>query len=134
MKFVDNKNTLNPPVVYAIDHSKEVVLVLFLLFVWLCGFCYWPFHVEYCLALCSHVFSVLFSNVIISLGEERAGLSASHVSLFILHAFNFVLFLFLLVSACQGLAETCACGTPWTFLLTFLLHGFSCFFQSNLAL
>ena len=50
-------------------------------------FCYWPFHVEYCLALCSHVFSVLFSNVIISLGEERAGLSASHVivCLFCMH-------------------------------------------------
>ena len=38
MKFVDSKSTLNPPVVYAIDRSKAVVLVLFLLFVWLCGF------------------------------------------------------------------------------------------------
>ena len=40
-----------------------------------------PFRVESCLALCSRVviFLVLFSIVIISLWEERAGLCASRV-------------------------------------------------------
>ena len=45
--------------------------------VWLCGFYYGAFHVEFCLALCSRVFAVLFGIVIISLGEERAGLCVS---------------------------------------------------------
>ena len=40
----------------------------------LCGFCYGVFRVESCLALFSRV--VLFSIVITSLGEERAGLCA----------------------------------------------------------
>ena len=38
-------------------------------------FHYEAFHVEYHLAPCSHVFSVLFSIMITSLGEDRA----SHV-------------------------------------------------------
>ena len=42
-----------------------------------------------CLALCFHVFSVLFSVMITLLGEERAGLCASHafVCLFCTHQF-----------------------------------------------
>ena len=51
-----------------------------------------------CLALCFHVFSVLFSIVITSLGEERAGLCASCAFLFILHTSISILFLFLLVT------------------------------------
>ena len=77
VKFVDSKSALSPSVVYATDRSKAVVLVPFLFFVWLCGFCYWPFHVESCLALCSRVSSVLFSIVITSFWEEIAGLRAS---------------------------------------------------------
>ena len=47
-----------PPIVYATDHSKAVVLVLFLFCValWIVLL---VFHVESCLALCSRVFSVL---------------------------------------------------------------------------
>ena len=41
-----------------------------------CGFNYGSFRIEYCLALCSRVFSP-FSIVIISTEEERAGLRAS---------------------------------------------------------
>ena len=52
-----------------------------LIFVWLCGVYYGEFHVESCLALCSRVFSVLFSIVITSLEEERAGLCVSRVML-----------------------------------------------------
>ena len=56
-KYVDSKSALNPtPVVYATDRSKAVVLVLYVMFVRLCGFYYWPFHVESCLAIFSHVF------------------------------------------------------------------------------
>ena len=46
--------------------------------------------------------------------------------LFILCVLVFVIFFFLLVCVCVwlgggGLAAVCDCGTPWTFLLTFLL-------------
>ena len=46
-----------PPVVYATDRSEAVVLMLVLIFMWLCGFYFWPFYVECCLVLCSRVFS-----------------------------------------------------------------------------
>ena len=64
---------------------------------WLCGFCYEAFHVESYLALCSHdvVFSVRFSTVMTSLGEERAGLVYMYVYL---ACVTVCLFLFLLVS------------------------------------
>ena len=57
---------------YWVQCSKAVVLdhVLFIFLLWLCDFYYGPFHVGSCLALCS-VFSLLFSTVITSLGEER---------------------------------------------------------------
>ena len=44
-------------------------------FVWLCGFYYRAFRVEFCLALCNRVFLVLFNIVITSLGEDRASWS-----------------------------------------------------------
>ena len=92
-----------------------------LLYTWcysyfLCGFVvfyYWPFHVKSCLALCSRVLSVLFDIVITSLREERAGICASSIcTRSILSVFS--------SSWCQGLATTCACGTPCTFQLPFL--------------
>ena len=61
-------------------------------FVWLCDFYYGTFYFESCLAFCSQVlfffffffFAVLFSDVVTSLGKDRAGLFASRafVSLF----------------------------------------------------
>ena len=39
------------------------------------------------------------------------------ICLFVLHSLVFVLLLFLLLS---GLAAVSDCGTPWTFLLTFV--------------
>ena len=54
----------------------------------------------------------------IAFGEEEAGLSASRafVCLF-LYVLVFVIFS---SSWCRGLAAVCDCGTPCTFLLTFL--------------
>ena len=66
-------------------------------FVWLCGFYYGAFRVVLPCSLFSCFFSS-FSIVIISLGEERAGLCASCACLFTLHAVISVLFLHLLVS------------------------------------
>ena len=43
------------------------------------------FHGESCLALCSRVFEVLFSTVVTSLGEERAGLCASRAIVYFAH-------------------------------------------------
>ena len=58
------------------------------------------------------LFSVLFSIVITSLGEGRAGLYASHafgLCMFILHALHW----------CRWLSADCDCDTPWTFHLPF---------------
>ena len=53
-----------------------------------------------------------------SLGEEAAGLCASHtfVCLFCTREFMSVFPSYW----CQGLTATCDCGTPWNFLLKFL--------------
>ena len=85
--------------------NKENCMVMVLscsyFFVCICGFHYWSFYAESCLALCSRVFvSVLCSIVITSLGKKRAGryMCFSCYCLFILHAFNLVPFCFLLAS------------------------------------
>ena len=110
--------------VYSTDRSKEVVPVLVLIFVAL-----WfilrgnLFHVVPCVIL----FFSPFSIAITSLEEERANFSAFRA---------FVRFL--LVWICRfplpfgvgwgmgcgrggGRAAVCDCGTPWTFLLPFLI-------------
>ena len=90
---------------------------MILIFVCLCCFYQEAFHVKSYLARCFHVFSVLFSTVITSLGEESAGLYASRTFVFLYcpHYF-FVLFT---SSWCWGSTADCDCGTPWTFHLTF---------------
>ena len=67
---------------------------------------------SYLVSFC--VFFSPFSIAITSLGEERANLSAFR---------TFVRFV--LVWICRfplplGVSAVCDCGTPWTFLLTFL--------------
>ena len=67
------------------------------------------------------VFSVLFSIVLTSLGEEGLAyvLLIHFIRLFILHASigcSFSSF-----SWCQELASACDCGIPWTLLLTFYM-------------
>ena len=80
MKFVDSKNIFKPlpPVFDATDRSKEVVPVLFLI---LCSFVIYTKGavvnvLKFSRALCPR-FSVCFSILITSLGEEGAGLCAS---------------------------------------------------------
>ena len=78
------------------------------------------FHGQSYLAPWSHVFcvfsSILLSNVITSLGEERTDQYASRefVCLSCMHNF----FVFSSSSWCQGLASACAYGTPSTFPVT----------------
>ena len=65
------------------------------------------------------VFFGPFSIAITSLGEERANLSAFRTFV------RFALVWFLSVSSsswCLGRAAVCDCGTPWTFLLPFLMQ------------
>ena len=59
----------------------------------------------------SSCFFILFSIVITSLGEERAGLCASRVCFVCVSFCHFSLPL-----GVGGLAVVCDCGTPWTFL------------------
>ena len=73
-----------------------------------------------CLTMCHFVlvFFSPFSIAITSLGEERANLSAFR---------TFVRFVLVCMSVsssswCLGRAAVCDCGTPWTFLLPFLLE------------
>ena len=69
--------------------------------VWICGFYmyYVAFHVEFCLAPCPHVSSVLFSIVTTSLREERADLCASRAFVFYFARVKCCpFFLFLLIS------------------------------------
>ena len=119
---------LPPTVVYATYRSKAVVPVLFLFcvalwFILRSASCFKVFPCSL-----SSCFFISFSIVIASLGEEGAGLCASRafVCLF-LHMLVSVIFLFLLVSGVgcgwMGLDAVCDCGTPWTFLLTFIAQN-----------
>ena len=119
MKFASCKNAQNQPVFYSTDRSKVVVLVLVLLFfaLWfiLRGYLFYVLHLCYFVL----VFFSPFSVASTSLGEEGANLSAfcTFVRLFDLRLFGFVCFLFW----CLRRAAVCNCGTPWTFLLPFLV-------------
>ena len=65
----------------------------------------------------SSCFVIPLSTVIISVGEEGAGLCASRafVCCFVHVSFCH----FFSSSWCRGLATVCDCGTSWTFQLTF---------------
>ena len=83
---------LTPPVVYATDHSKAVVLALFLI---LCSFVFYTtgrlVFLKSSRALYPR-FSVCFSILITSLGEEGAGLCASHTFVCLFSACMFLSF------------------------------------------
>ena len=74
---------LRIPVVRATDRSNAMALVLFLF----CGALWFLLQGVSCLAFCSRVYFSPFSIVIISFGEERAGLcvSSAFVCLFCTH-------------------------------------------------
>ena len=88
----------------------------------LCGFVvyYEAFHVQSYVPPCSHLLSVLFSIVITSLGEERAGIYASRAFVCLFCMYHVLYFYLPLVTWCRGLAADCGCGTPWTFHFSFL--------------
>ena len=114
MRYIDNKISLNSPVIYATDLSKAVVPVLFLFCVAL-WFILWG---ASCLACPFYsCFFNSFNIVITSLGEEGACLwLIVHVFVY----FALAIFIsFFSSSWCQGLVAASDCGTPWTFLLTF---------------
>ena len=99
-RFVDSKSTLNPPVAYATDRFKVVVLLWSLVCVVL-----WFF-----LWAVSCGFSVLFS--IPRLGKREL------VYELLVHLFVYIARVksFFSSSWCKGLDAACDCGTPWTFL------------------
>ena len=70
------------------------------------------------------VFFSPFSIVITSLGEERAGLCATHAFVWLLRTRQCLSFFFSF-SWYQGLAAACDCGTPWTFLSCILARMLS---------
>ena len=113
VKLASCNSALNPPVLYSTDRSKAVVPVLVLLFVAL-----WYilrgdlFYVLPCVIL------FLFFSVLLALRLPRLGKRAFHT--FVRLALIWVC-LFPLPLWCLGRAAVCDCGTPWTFLLPFLV-------------
>ena len=118
VKLASCKSALNPPVVYSTHRSKAVVPVLVLLFVGL-----WfilrgdLFYVLPCviLFLC---FSVLLALRLPRLGKRELILVFSVCS--ICACLDLSVFS---SSWCLGRAAVCDCGTPWTFLLPFLIYS-----------
>ena len=69
-------------------------------------------------------FSVCLSILITTLGEDEAGLCASRKFVCLFCAS--MILSFFSSSWCQGLAEVCNCGIPWTFLLIFSGYDLVC--------
>ena len=69
----------------------------------------------------SMLFSVMFSKAITSLGKMRAGLCASRAFVYLFCTRQFLSFFS--STWCQGLTAASDCGTPWTFVLTFLVRA-----------
>ena len=117
VKLANSKSALNPPVVCSTDRSKAVVPVLVLLLValWLIlrGDLLYVFPCAI-LFLCFSVLSVLRLP---RLGKRELILVLSYVC-------SVCACLDLSVSSSSwglGRAAVCDCGTPWTFLLLFLV-------------
>ena len=110
--------------VFSTDRSKAVVPVLVLLFVAL----WFVLRGDLLYVLPSVILFLCFS-VLLALQLPRLGKKELILVIFVrllnLYLFGFFGFLFLL---CLGRAAVCDCGTPWTFLLPFLLfYGANCF-------
>ena len=102
-----------PLVVYATGRSKAVVLVLFLFLPWLHGFYHFVLSIAFSLFYC-------FVQSCLALWSPRLGKrELVYVFLMLLYVYfaHVKFFPFFSSSWCQGLAATCACGTPWTILL-----------------
>ena len=115
VKLASCKSAFNPPVVCSTDRSKAVVPVLVLLFIALWFILQGDLLYVFPCVILFLCFSVLLVLRLPRLGKRELIL-VLFVRLFGLCLFRFVGFLFLL-----GRAAVCDCGTPWTFLLPFLL-------------
>ena len=82
----------------------------------ICSVALWPFHVESCPALCSHVVGFQFC---LALWSPRLG-NRELVYVLLCATVCLLCMSFFSCPWCQWLAATCACGTPWTFLLMLL--------------
>ena len=69
-----------------------------------------------CLVFCPYVFSALFALRLPRLGKKELAVCLSCICLFCVCCFVSLSYSFWH----QGLAATCDCGTPWTFLILFL--------------
>ena len=107
-----------PPHLHATDRFNAVVPVLFLFFaaLWFILRSASCFKVFPCSL--SSCFVIPLRIVITSLGEEEDGLCASRAFVCLFCTCWFLSFFS--SCSCRGLAAFCDCGTPWTFLLTFL--------------
>ena len=117
MKLASCKSALNPPVVYSTDRSKAVVPVLVLLFVAL-----WFILRGDLLYVFPCVILFLCFSVLLVLRLPRFGKR----ELIVVHSYvcSICACLDLSVSSSSwglGRAVVCDCGTPWTFLLPFIL-------------
>ena len=113
MKLASCKSALNPPVVYSTDRSKAVVPVLVLFFVAL-----WFILRGDMLYVFPCVILFLCFSVLLVLRLPRELILVLFVRLFDCAC------LYMSVSCSSwGLrrAAVCDCGTPWTFLLPFLV-------------
>ena len=118
VKLASCKSALNHPVICSTDRSKAVVPVLVLLFVAL-----WFILRGNLLYVFPCVILFLCFSVLLVLRLPRLGKRELILVLFV-RLFGLCLFIDLSVSSSSwGLERgaVCDCGTPWTFLLHFLL-------------
>ena len=107
--------------VFVMDRSKAVVPVLVLFFVVLLFILQgYLFYVLSCVILFLCVFSVLLAFRLPRFGKRELIL-VLFVCMLDLRLFGFVCSLFLFLSG-KDCGSVCDCGTPWTFLLPFLIH------------
>ena len=117
VKLASCKSALNPPVVCSTDRSKAVVPVLVLLF-----FALWFILRGDLLYVFPCVILFLYFSVLLILRLPRLGKRKLLLVLFV-RLFGFACLDLSVSSSSLGLgrAAVCDCGTPWTFLLPFLL-------------
>ena len=121
VKLVSCKSALNPPVVCSTDRSKAVVPVLVLLFVALWFILRGDLLYVFLCVILFLCFSVLLVLRLPRLGKREL--------ILVLFVRLFGLCLDLSVSSSSwglGRAAVCDCGTPWTFLLPFLIFHANC--------
>ena len=121
VKLASCKSALKPPVVCSTDRSKAVVLVLVLLFVALWFILRGDLLYVFPCCILFLCFLVLLVLRLPCLGKREL------ILVLFVRLFGLCLLDLSVSSSSWGLgrAAVCDCGTPWTFLLPFLLWSFS---------